>query len=81
MLTHDIEPVIDSVKALSHKFKNQTNASFIESSRGLLVEKAIENNDILTFPQIWELIKNDENINIIPKLIYLRRNFEILNDK
>jgi hypothetical protein len=27
------------------------------------------------------LIKNDENINIIPKLIYLRRNFEILNDK
>jgi hypothetical protein len=31
MLTHDIEPVIDSVKALSDKFKGQTIAHFIES--------------------------------------------------
>lgn len=81
MLTHDIEPIIDSVKALSHKFKNQTNASFIKSSKGILVEKEIKKENILTFSQICEKIINDNDINIISKLIYLRRNFEILDDK
>jgi ABC-type Mn2+/Zn2+ transport system ATPase subunit len=81
MLTHDIEPVIDSVKALADKFKNQTNANFIKSTEGLLIEKEIKKENILTFTQICEKIINEEDINIISKLIYLRRNFEILNDK
>lgn len=81
MLTHDIEPIIDSVKALSHKFENQTNASFIEYKKGDLLEKEIKKENILTFLQICENIIKDNDINIILKLIYLRRNFEILNDK
>ncbi len=81
MLTHDIEPVIDSVKALSDKFKGQTIAHFIESENWILSEKLIEKNNILTFTQICDSIIRDDKINIISKLIYLRRNFEILNDK
>ena len=30
MLTHDVEPIIDTVKALSIKFSNQTSASFLK---------------------------------------------------
>ncbi len=81
MLTHDIEPIIDSVKALASKFQNHTNASFIKLSKGTLVEKKIEKKNIITFSQICENIIKDSNINLISKLIYLRRNFEILNDK
>ena len=81
MLTHDIEPVIDSVKALLDKFKGQTIAHFIESKKWILSENLIENDNILTFTQICDSIIDDDEINIISKLIYLRRNFEILNDK
>ena len=81
MLTHDIEPVIDSVKSLSDKFKDQTRAHFVESKDWILTEKPIKKDDIVTFSQICGDILKDEKINIISKLIYLRRNFEILNDK
>ncbi|MDD2908118.1 MAG: AAA family ATPase [Candidatus Gracilibacteria bacterium] len=81
MLTHDIEPIIDSVKVLSKKFKNETIAHFIESKNGILSEKSIKKDDIITFGQICDKIIKDEKINIISKLIYLRRKFEILDDK
>lgn len=81
MLTHDIEPVIDSTKALADKFKDQTNSSFIKSSKGILTEIEIKKENILTFPQICKQIIKDDKINVISKLIYLRRNFEILNNK
>jgi len=81
MLTHDIEPIIDSVKVLSNKFRNEAIAHFIESKDWILSEKSIKKDNIMTFWQIWDSILTDDTINIIPKLIYLRRNFEILNDK
>ena len=81
MLTHDFEPIINSVKVFSHKFKNQTNAVFLESQQGTLTEKEIKKDNVLTFSQICENVIKNESINIISKLIYLRRNFEILNDK
>lgn len=81
MLTHDIEPIIDSVKALGRIFKNQTNASFLQYKDGNIAEIEIKKENILTFTQICKNITSDENINEISKLIYLRRNFEILDDK
>ncbi|MDD4151784.1 MAG: AAA family ATPase, partial [Candidatus Gracilibacteria bacterium] len=81
MLTHDIEPIIDSIKVLSRKFKDETVAHFIESKEGVLSEKFIQKDDIITFGQICDNIIKDKNINIISKLIYLRRKFEILDDK
>src|SRR3990167_8278791 len=81
MLTHDIEPVIDSVKVLHREFKDQTNANFIGSKKGVLKEQDIKKDDILTFSQIFQSILDNENVDEISKLVYMRRNFEILNDK
>lgn len=81
MLTHDIEPVLDTVKVLAHKFENQTNANFIQTKNGTLSEKEIKKEDIITFSEICENVIKNTGANQISKLIYLRRNFEILNDK
>jgi ABC-type Mn2+/Zn2+ transport system ATPase subunit len=81
MLTHDFEPLIDALKAVDHKFKNQANASFIGSKQSILKEQYIKKDDILTFPQIFQNIIKDNDVADISKLVYMRRNFEILNDK
>lgn len=80
MFTHDIEPIIDTVKSLSQKFSNQTSASFLKLSSGQIKEQAISKNDIQTFSQICKNALKSE-IDEILKLIYLRRSCEILDDK
>ncbi|MDZ4201418.1 MAG: AAA family ATPase [Gallionella sp.] len=80
MLTHDIEPVIDMVKSLSHKFQPIPVASFLKSKAGTVVELEVEKSDLLSFAQIC-----DENIKThgddIIKSIYLRRHYEVIDDK
>ena len=78
MLTHDLDPVIDTVKILK-EFNNISESKFITTKKGMLEEIEIKNNDLMTFPQIChKVIKSDANI--ITKLIYLRRYFEVLDD-
>lgn len=81
MLTHDIEPIIDTIKTLNRKFSEQTIAHFLESHNNELKEQEIGKDDILTFPQICTRVIEDKKINTVVKLIYLRRNLEILDDK
>ncbi|TGB33983.1 AAA family ATPase [Burkholderia thailandensis] len=80
MLTHDIEPVIDMVKSLSRTFQPTPVASFLSSKGGVVTELDVKKSDLLTFTQIC-----DENIksldNDIIKTIYLRRHYEILNNR
>lgn len=80
MLTHDIEPVIDLVKTLSHTFQPTPVAAFLATTRGNLSEINISKSDIQTFAQICS-----ENVNQlgepIIKCIYLRRHYELVNDK
>lgn len=80
MLTHDIEPIIDMVKSLSHTFQPTPVAYFLKSRSGKVDELSITKNDISSFAQIC-----DENIanlnNDIIKTIYLRRHYEIINTK
>lgn len=80
MLTHDIEPIIDLVKNLSHTFEPIPKACFLKSKNGIITEISISKDDISTFAQICT-----ENIsqidNDIIKCIYLRRYYEIVNDK
>ena len=80
LLTHDVEPVIDTVKVMWKQFNNLTGASFLKSSNGILSETEIKKDDILSFSQICNrmLISNKESI---VKLVYLRRLYEILDDK
>ncbi len=80
MLTHDVEPIIDTVKSLSHKFSNQTSASFLKLSGGQIIEEAIVKDDIQTFANICNIALESDKDGII-KLIYLRRHYEITEDK
>ena len=82
MLTHDVEPIIDTIKSLSHQFGNQTSASFLKLTCGQIKEQNIERVDVQTFAQICQsaLSPSCKKDDII-KLIYMRRHFEIADDK
>lgn len=80
MLTHDVEPIIDTVKALSHKFNNHTSASFLKFKTGVIEELPIQKSDVQTFAEICSNALNSTKDDII-KLIYMRRRFEITDDK
>ena len=80
MLTHDVEPIIDTVKALSHKFSNQTSASFLKLDTGVIEELPIQKSDVQTFAEICSNALSSEKDDVI-KLIYMRRRFEITDDK
>lgn len=80
MMTHDLEPIIDIVHNLPHKFDPPPLASFMWLRQGVLNEQPIERADLCTFGRIC-----DENIATaaedVVKLTYLRRHFEILDDR
>lgn len=80
MLTHDIEPVIDTVRTLYGMFKNIVTASFLRTWNGVLEEKPIKRKHVRSFTQICKSIVSAGNIDRVIKLIYLRRYFEITDD-
>lgn len=80
MLTHDIEPIIDTVKSLADKFNNQTSTSFLKLAIGQISECDIGKDDIQTFSQICKNALNSDKDDVV-KLIYLRRHFEIIDNK
>jgi AAA domain len=80
MMTHDLEPIIDILQNLRHKFEPQPLATFMWLRQGVLKELPIERDDLCTFGRIC-----DENIagaaEDIVKVTYLRRYFEIMDNK
>lgn len=78
MLTHDLDPIIDTVKVLK-EFGNLCEANFLSTRKGLLSETRIRKQNILSFSQICKVVL-ESDLNEIIKLIYLRRNFEIIDD-
>lgn len=78
MLTHDVEPIIDTVKSLSKMFNNQTSASFLELKNGQINEIRIGGEDIQTFSQICRNVLNSSK-DLIIKLVYSRRYYEIID--
>ncbi|MDI7552216.1 AAA family ATPase [Cronobacter sakazakii] len=79
MLTHDVEPIIDTLKSVRKMFNNQVTASYLRYSRGTIIEQAIYESDIRTFSQICQAIMESNSEDII-KIIYLRRYYEIMDD-
>ncbi|HCE4787749.1 TPA: AAA family ATPase [Vibrio parahaemolyticus] len=79
MLTHDVEPIIDTVKAVKKQFDSQVFASYLRFDSGLISELAIDKSDIKTFSQICTDYLETEAHSIL-KLIYLRRYFEITDE-
>lgn len=80
MLTHDIEPVVDTVKIKRHIFQPVPKASFLQLKDNNIEEIEITNNDLLTFSQVCKLNLNSD-ISDLSKTIYLRRYYEIMDDK
>jgi ABC-type Mn2+/Zn2+ transport system ATPase subunit len=80
MLTHDIEPMIDLVKTVPFSFQPIPAASFLTADKGHIKEIAVSKADIMSFGQICEENIKSEAEPII-QLIYLRRAYEILDDK
>ena len=78
MLTHDLDPVIDTVKILK-EFNNLCEANFLTTKKGILTETRIKKQNLLSFAQICKSAL-DSNLDVIIKLIYLRRHFEIIDD-
>jgi ABC-type dipeptide/oligopeptide/nickel transport system ATPase component len=79
LLSHDFEPIVDMVYHHSHRFEKPF-ATFLENNCGTLSEEEIIKSDIQTFIEI-----NETNVsngtNIVSKLVYLRRIYEITNAK
>ncbi|MCK5680959.1 AAA family ATPase [bacterium] len=80
MLTHNVEPIIDTIKSLYHQFSNQTSASFLKLSAGQLVELDIDKDNLQTFSQICKNALETDKDDVV-KLIYMRRHYEIVDDK
>jgi ABC-type dipeptide/oligopeptide/nickel transport system ATPase subunit len=78
LLTHDFEPIIDMVKHHSDRFEKPF-ASFLENNHGTLIEKEIARDKIKTFVEICH--ENIERSNDITKLVYLRRYYEVINER
>lgn len=80
MFTHDIEPIIDLIKNLSHTFQPTPVATFLKSRSGIIDEIPITKDDVSSFAQICA-----ENIaslaDDVIKTIYLRRHYEIIDSR
>lgn len=68
------------VKNLNHIFDPRPRASFLESKGGIVNEIKIEKTDVMSFGQVCEENVRNTQEDIV-KVIYLRRHYEILNDK
>jgi len=79
MLSHDFEPIIDMVYHHRDRFDIPA-AYFMENSKGQLREKEVKKENIVTFLEICES-NTKRDVNDITKLVYLRRKYEILNEK
>lgn len=80
LLTHDIEPVIDMIKAVPKFFAECTTASFLKNTAGSISEIPIRQIDIATFSDICRENLSSPTEDVI-KTIYLRRNFETISGK
>ncbi|MFC0350081.1 AAA family ATPase [Undibacterium danionis] len=80
MLTHDVEPIIDTIRSLEKKFSNQTSAAFLKLVSGQICEAGIGKDDVQTFSQICKSAIGSEKDDVI-KLIYIRRHYEIVDNK
>ncbi len=80
LLTHDFEPVIDAVYNHPSFFQGTPTATFMENNAGLLEEKPITKDDILSSIQVAK--KNIQRCNhSVCKAIFLRRLIEITDGK
>ncbi|BAQ34942.1 AAA family ATPase [Dehalococcoides sp. UCH007] len=79
LLTHDFEPIVDLVYHHTDRYEKPL-AFFLENNTGKLIEKTISKEDIKTFIDINKF-NISKDTHVLNKIVYLRRLFEILNEK
>ncbi len=77
MLTHDFTPIIDLVKAKRYDF---AKANYIKNENGILSEYVIERDDIKSVIKVSEDSMNNDNLNVITRMIHYRRYLELTSD-
>ncbi len=80
MMTHDFEPIVDMISTLRRKFQPVPQASFLQRRNGIVTEIPIDKNDITSFAQVCAQNIESSSQDIV-KLIYLRRYYEIMDNK
>jgi energy-coupling factor transporter ATP-binding protein EcfA2 len=80
LLTHDFEPVIDTIYNLPSYFDPTPVANFLANVNGIIEEKSIRKENIQSYLSVCDdNIRNSEDT--VHKLIYLRRLLEITEEK
>ena len=80
LLTHDFNIVIDTIYNFKSKILPTPIAHFLSTKDGILKETEIQKDDIKSFVEIAKS-KFSSSINVINKLIYLRRLLELEGNK
>ncbi len=80
MMTHDFEPIVDMLSTLRGKFHPIPYASFLQKNNGVITEISIDKDDISSFAQVCTQ-NIESSVHDIVKLIYLRRYYEIMDNK
>lgn len=80
LLTHDFNTVIDAIYTMPYNFNPKPHGGFLETNDGVLTEKLITKEDILSFKEI-ALVNMQSQIDTLNKAIYLRRLFEVEGNK
>ena len=80
LLSHDFEPIVDMIYHHRDRFQPPF-ATFLENTGGILNEKEVQKSDIQTFIEVNEANISNEQNNLISRLVYLRRTYEITNAK
>lgn len=80
MMTHDFEPIVDMISTLRREFQPVPQASFLQRRNGIVTEISIDEDDITSFAQVCAQNIKSSSQHIV-KLIYLRRYYEIMDNK
>lgn len=77
LLTHEFNTVIDVIRTMPYNFSPAPNAFFLATKNGILTEKVIKKNDVLSFAEMAKRnIQSD--VDTLNKLVYLRRLLDIV---
>lgn len=81
MLTHDLCPIIDVLKVFYTDFSPVPNVDYLELNNGVVQEKEVRRNDLLNVRAVAENKVRDASIDIVVRMVYLRRLIEIDGNK
>ncbi len=77
MFTHDIEPIINLYK-INRSIPSYVNSFYIKNTEGVISEEIINTSDIINISTGYKKGYEDNNKNIVSRLINLRKYIEIM---